>query len=108
MVVSVQFLTQIFNFDNINTASVEFSDEIYNAGVHFVGKFVSVDDESNTYDFEVASKRQSIFISRLHIMMIEIDNTPSANHLILDSVTGGLWLGTGTENDGFKPAYSVI
>ena len=96
------------NFENITTASVEYSDEIHDQGVTFIGTFVCVADESIRYDFEIAYKSQVTLFALLKTMQISATYDPPANKFYWAMTSGGLWLGTGKGSDGFRPTYRVI
>ena len=48
--------SSMVHFENITTVRVEYSDEIFEKGVNWVGTFVLVADESIRYDFEITYK----------------------------------------------------
>ena len=93
-------------FENITTASVEYSDEIYNEGITFIGTFILVADESIRYDFEITPKNSITLYGVLKVIASPIEVNPAAGNFVWDKTNGGLWLTTGKGT--YSPTYRVI
>lgn len=71
-------------FENITTASVEYSDEIYNEGITFIGTFILVADESIRYDFEITPKNSITLYGVLKVIASPIEVNPAAGNFVWD------------------------
>ena len=99
----------LYDFENIPTAAVQYSDEIFQQGVRFVGRFICVADNTITFPLDVTYKEGVTTKYMANLLNITLEPNGNAEHpwkhIVWDKNSGGIWA-TGNQNP-YNPLYSV-